>query len=60
MDQIQKKQARLRQLSKFNNTTLLNLPYIFLCGKCRKYNNVIKTTLIQNCSFCNNPNYIKN
>jgi hypothetical protein len=60
MDRIQKKQARLRQLSKFNHTTLLTLPNIFLCGKCRKYNNVTKPGVIQNCSFCNNPNYISN
>ena len=59
MDRTQKKQIRLRQLSKFNHTTLICLPNIFLCSKCKKYNNVLNPTSVQNCSFCNNPNYIK-
>lgn len=59
MDRTQKKQIRLRQLSKFNHTTLIHLPNIFLCSKCKKYNNVVKPTQIQNCSFCDNPNYVR-
>ncbi len=58
MDRTQKKQARLRQISKFNNTTLLKLPNIFLCSKCKKYNNVLIQSQIHFCLFCNNPNYI--
>lgn len=62
MDINQKIQVRLKQLSKFNNANLNNLPQIFQCSKCKKYNSIIidKTQRqSQNCYFCNNPNYIK-
>ena len=57
MDINQKIQTRLKQLSKFNNA---NLPQIFQCSKCRKYNTIISQLEIkvQNCYFCMNPNYI--
>ena len=62
MDINQKIQIRLKQLSKFNNANLNNLPQIFQCRKCRKYNTIISLVNIkvQNCYFCSNPNYIKN
>ena len=62
MDINQKIQIRLKQLSKFNNANLNNLPQIFQCSKCRKYNSIISRIEIkvQNCYFCTNPNYIKN
>jgi hypothetical protein len=62
MNQNQKIQIRLKQKSKFNNANLNNLPEIFQCSKCRKYNNIITQLQVnvQNCYFCNNPNYIKN
>ena len=61
MDINQKIQIRLKQISQFNNANLNNLPQIFQCSKCRKYNTVIlKQTLTQKCYFCSNPNYIKN
>ena len=58
----QKIHTRLKQLSKFNNANLNNLPQIFQCSKCRKYNTIIPRLEInvQNCYFCNNPNYINN
>ena len=58
----QRIQIRLKQLSKFNNANLNNLPQIFQCSKCKKYNSIIQQTKvnIQNCYFCTNPNYIKN
>ena len=62
MDINQRIKIRLKQMSKFNNANLNNLPQIFQCSKCRKYNNII-TQLhvnVQNCYFCSNPNYIKN
>ena len=55
--------VRLKQLSKFNNGNLNTLPYVFQCSKCKKYNNIILSenqVNIQNCYFCNNPNYINN
>jgi hypothetical protein len=55
--------VRLKQLSKFNNGNLNTLPNVFQCSKCKKYNNIIlpeNQFNIQNCYFCNNPNYIKN
>ena len=60
MDINQKIQTRLKQLSKFNNANLNNLPQIFQCSKCRKYNTIISQLEIkvQNCYFCMNPNYI--
>jgi hypothetical protein len=62
MDINQKIQIRLKQLSKFNNANLNNLPQIFQCSKCRKYNTIISQieVKVQNCYFCTNPNYIKN
>ena len=62
MNQNQKIQIRLKQLSKFNNANLNNLPQIFQCSKCKKYNNIITQLQVnvQNCYICNNPNYIKN
>lgn len=60
MDINQKIQVRLKQLSKFNNANLNNLPQIFQCSKCKKYNSIIVDKILtQNCYFCNNPNYIK-
>jgi len=60
MDTNQKIQIRLKQLSKFNNANLNNLPQIFQCSKCRKYNTIVSyLEKVQNCYFCNNPNYIK-
>jgi hypothetical protein len=56
----QRTQIRLRQISKFNNCTLNNLPQIFQCSKCHKYNSVVENVTIKNCQFCNNPSYIKN
>ena len=58
----QRIQIRLKQLSKFNNANLNNLPQIFQCSKCKKYNSIVQQTKvnIQNCYFCTNPNYIKN
>jgi hypothetical protein len=53
--------VRLKQLSKFNNGNLNTLPNVFQCNKCKKYNNIILSenqVNIQNCYFCNNPNYI--
>ena len=60
MDINQKIQIRLKQLSKFNNANLNNLPQIFQCSKCRKYNTIISQieVKVQNCYFCTNPNYI--
>ena len=55
--------VRLKQLSKFNNGNLNTLPNVFQCNKCKKYNNIILSenqVNIQNCYFCNNPNYINN
>ena len=40
-NQTQKIQIRLKQSSKFNNGNLNNLPHVFQCRKCKKYNNVI-------------------
>ncbi len=62
-NQTQKIQIRLKQLSKFNNGNLNNLPHVFQCSKCKKYNNVIlpeNQLHIQKCYFCMNPNYVKN
>ena len=61
MDINQKIQTRLKQLSKFNNANLNNLPQIFQCSKCRKYNTIISQLEIKvhNCYFCTNPNYVK-
>jgi hypothetical protein len=61
MDTSQKIQIRLKQISQFNNANLNNLPQIFQCRKCRKYNTIISYQILkQNCYFCSNPNYIKN
>ena len=62
MNQNQKIQIRLKQKSKFNTCNLNNLPEIFQCSKCRKYNNINSQIQVnvQNCYFCNNPNYIRN
>jgi hypothetical protein len=54
----QKIHTRLKQLSKFNNANLNNLPQIFQCSKCRKYNNIIQPQIVQNCYYCTNPNYV--
>ena len=61
MDINQKIQIRLKQLSKFNNANLNNLPQIFQCSKCKKYNSIVPCVevKVQNCYFCTNPNYIK-
>ena len=61
-NQNQRIQIRLKQLSKFNNANLNNLTQIFQCSKCKKYNSITSQVEIkvQNCYFCNNPNYIKN
>jgi len=60
MNENQKIKIRLKQLSKFNNGNLNTLSQLFQCNKCRKYNNIISNTTVQNCYFCTNPNYIKN
>lgn len=60
----QRIKIRLKQMSKFNNCNLNNLPQIFQCSKCRKYNTITSqihvNVNIQNCYFCMNPNYIRN
>ena len=63
MNMNQRIQIRLKQLSKFNNANLNNLPQIFQCSKCKKYNSVVPQQIqikVQNCYFCTNPNFIKN
>ena len=59
--------ARRLLIKKSNDNFSLGLfNHVFQCSKCRKYNTIIysNNTLIkpkfQNCTFCYNPNYIKN
>ena len=49
----QRIQIRLKQLSKFNNANLNNLPQIFQCSKCKKYNSIVPyvEAKVQNCYF---------
>ena len=49
----------LYQKTEFNNHLICQLNTIFKCNKCKKNNNIINNNIIQNCLFCNNPNYTK-
>jgi hypothetical protein len=41
------------------NSSIKSLSTVFICNKCNKYNTIFGCNLIQNCLYCNNPNYIK-
>ena len=67
---------RLKEKNAEDNWTLKSNEYILKCSKCRKYNTIFNTNnnntnntnntnsntnqKYMNCSFCGNPNYIKN
>lgn len=49
----------LYQKTDFNSAKICQLPGIFKCCKCKKNNNIMTTTNVQNCLFCGMPNLIK-
>ena len=59
---------RLKEKNSEDNWTLKTNQFILQCTKCRKYNTILNTNMnnnntnqkYMNCSFCGNPNYIKN
>jgi predicted ATP-dependent serine protease len=63
---------RLKEKNAEDNWTLKTNQFILKCTKCRKYNTIPNTNSnntnntnntnqkYMNCSFCGNPNYIKN
>ena len=57
---------RLKEKNSEENWTLKTNQFILKCTKCRKYNTILNNTntnnnqKYMNCSFCGNPNYIKN
>lgn len=42
-----------------SNSSIKSLSNVFMCNKCNKYNTILNCHQIQNCLYCNNPNYIK-
>jgi hypothetical protein len=55
------KKQIIYQKTDFNNSLICQLPNIFKCCKCKKYNTIFvdNNILSQLCLFCATPNYIK-
>ena len=53
MEKSHRNRFRLRNLQ--DQFALSQLPGVFRCTKCARYNNVYPQLAIQMCSFCGNP-----
>ena len=49
-----------REMIKHKNNdywTLRNNPHVLVCKKCKKYNTIINSQKVINCSYCGSLNY---
>ena len=58
MEKNRRKQI-IYQKTDLNHNLICQLPSIFKCSKCKKYNNIICNNIkAQLCLFCGNPNFV--